>query len=124
MAFLWQRSADPLAFASVKAAWKRAQRNWPHAGFMIAVAGITLSGGILSYFRLFRTMAPRIMAIAAFLSLRPAASPLVLGLFAIVNGAMMVSRTLGLGIYRNKNAGRMARRSFFRLAVRLFGGRA
>jgi hypothetical protein len=44
--------------------------------------------------------------------------------FAIVNGAMMVSRTLGLGIYRNKNAGRMARRSFFRLDVRLFGGRA
>jgi len=66
---------------------------------MIAVAGITLSSGILSYFGLFRTMAPRIMAIAAFLSLRPAASPLVLGLFAIVNGAMMVSRTLGLGIY-------------------------
>jgi len=23
MAFLWQRSADPLAFASVKATWKR-----------------------------------------------------------------------------------------------------
>jgi hypothetical protein len=140
MAFLWRHTGDPLAFASVQAAWKRelqnpltsligpflvldsvqpsltpsiamawisvfatgvliARRNWPHAVFMIAVVTITLSSGILSYFRLFLTMAPGIMALAAFFSARPLAWPVALGLFAAANGAMMATWALALGIY-------------------------
>lgn len=75
------------------------RRNWPHAVFMAAVAGITLASGILSYFRLFLTIAPGIMALAAFLSPRPGVLWIALGLAAAANGAMMITWALGLGIY-------------------------
>jgi hypothetical protein len=76
-----------------------ARRNWPHAIYMLAIIGITLASGILSYFRFFLTMAPAVMVLGAFLAGRPRSGAIALALFALVNGALMVGWSLGLGIY-------------------------